>query len=284
MGSVGIGHTSTTQPDVKQRDSLQLRRAPASTLHSVVSFVAHEAQVDVHRHHCFQIAMSLHAGFSCRLGGRTYRDMRGFIINQNVPHSCSAQHTSVLIYLVDAESYLGWQLRAILGGEDVAELEPLLTADRQAHYFNPGNRLLPKERLHALAAEAFDQILSHSKAAHNAALDSRTADAIALIDARLSETLRLKDIADCMGLTPERARHLFAQDTGVPFSQFLLWKRLKRVIEYTVRDGRSLTDAAIESGFTDQSHFCRIFKRMFGISARHLLQNSRFVQFLDPLT
>lgn len=253
------------------------------TPHNVISFVAHGAQVDVHRHHCFQIAMSLHAGFDCRLGDKTYRDMKGFIINQNVPHSCVAQRTSVFIYFVDAESYFGWQLKTMLGGAAVIDLETLLTDEQRHRFFAKNNPTLPKEQLRQMAHEAFNLILSRSELAADSPVDERITNAIALIETRLADKLTLTDVADHICLTPERTRHLFAQSTGVPFSQFVLWNRIKRVIGSVVCDGSSLTDAALESGFADQSHFCRIFRRTFGIPARRLLQNSRFVQFLDPL-
>jgi len=78
-------------------------------------------------------------------------------------------------------------------------------------------------------------------------------------------------------LSPERARHLFARETGVPFSQYVLWKRVRKVIALVVRDGSTLGEAALAAGFADQAHFNRIFKRMFGISPKTHLKNSRSV-------
>lgn len=44
---------------------------------------------------------------------------------------------------------------------------------------------------------------------------------------------------------------------------------------------KSIADAAMYYGFTDQPHLSRIFKRMFGILAKLLLKNSRFIQFIS---
>jgi AraC-like DNA-binding protein len=43
-----------------------------------------------------------------------------------------------------------------------------------------------------------------------------------------------------------------------------------------------MSTASIQNGFTDQAHFTRLFRRTFGVSAKDLLKNSRYVQFLTP--
>lgn len=251
---------------------------------NVISFIAHGAQVEVHRHYCFQMIVSLRSTFDCVIGGVAYQEKTGFIINQNVPHSCVAQHASVLIYFIDAESYFGWQLKELLASQAVLDIEPFFTPDQWRAYRAEGNHWLPKERLQSLASAIFDVILPPASQPPTPFLDERIAQAIHFIEQQIQINPSLKMIADLIHLSPERTRHLFAQATGVPFSQFLLWKRLKQVILFTVRDGLSLTTAAVEAGFADQAHFCRTFKRMFGISAKGLLKNSRSVQFLHPLT
>ena len=112
--------------------------------------------------------------------------------------------------------------------------------------------------------------------------DERVTKAVNFIETNLAESLNLEDIADLMFLSTERARHLFAQKTGSPFSQYILWKRIKQVIIASLQDNLSLTEAALNSGFADQSHFTRTFKKTFGMSPKTHLKNSRFVQFLNP--
>ncbi|MFN8456151.1 MAG: AraC family transcriptional regulator [Anaerolineae bacterium] len=250
---------------------------------NIISFVVHGAQVEVHRHYCFQIVLSLKSSFDCAIGGVSYQEQTGFIINQNVPHSCAAQRASVLIYFIDAESYFGWQLKELLAGAHCIDTTAFFTPEQWALHHAAGHQFLPKEKLKRMADEIFNLILPATQPPSDF-LDERIVRAIEWIETELQANPSLEEMADLMYLSPERARHLFAQVTGVPFSQFVLWKRLKRVITLAVRDEFSLTAAAVESGFADQAHFCRTFKRMFGISAKFLLKNSRSVQFLNPLT
>lgn len=251
--------------------------------HNIISFVAHGArQVEVHRHHCFQIVASIKGTFACTIGGNSYAQKKGFVVNQSVVHSCQAQDASVIVYFIDAESYHGWQLKEMLADKPFLDIEEFFTAAQMTRFCAEGNQHLPKTKLEKIAAEIFTGILPARNQPDENQADERIVKALRFIETNLSETIRLEDLADLMFLSPERARHLFAQATGSPFSQYVLWKRIKQVIITVLRGEFSLTEAALEFGFSDQSHFCRVFKRMFGMSPKTHLKNSRFIQFLNP--
>lgn len=95
--------------------------------------------------------------------------------------------------------------------------------------------------------------------------DPRIMKLIAWLAPRLEEPVSLGDAAAFVGLSPGRARHLFVQQTGLPFRTYLLWLRLMRAIE--IYAGRaSLTEAAHGAGFADSAHLSRTFRRMFGVA------------------
>jgi len=81
--------------------------------------------------------------------------------------------------------------------------------------------------------------------------------------------ITLEAAARIAGLSPSRARHLFVEQTGLPFRTYLLWLKIIRAVGLFSR-GKSLTVAAHEAGFADSAHFSRTFKRMFGIPAAAL--------------
>ncbi|MFN0140848.1 MAG: helix-turn-helix domain-containing protein [Pyrinomonadaceae bacterium] len=250
---------------------------------NVISFAAHGAKnVEIHRHHCFQIVASIRGTFACTIGGNYYHDKKGFIVNQNVTHSCQAENASVIVYFIDADSYFGWQLKSILAGQKSLDTEGFFTDSQMQKINAEGNQNLSKDELKTLSEEIFQTILPRHIQQNENLSDERVAKAINFIETNLAESLNLEDIADLMFLSPERARHLFAEKTGSPFSQYLLWKRIKQVIITTLLDNVSLTDASLKYGFADQSHFTRTFKKTFGMSPKTHLKNSRFVQFLNP--
>lgn len=198
-------------------------------------------------------------------------------------HSCQAESASVIVYFIDAESYHGWQLKELLADKPYLDIKQFYTAAQLTRICAEGNEHLPKPELKKLADEIFNSILPAQNQPNENQSDERIVKALDFIETNLSESIRLEDLADLMFLSPERARHLFAQQTGLPFSQYILWKRIKQVIVTVLRGEFSLTEAALEFGFSDQAHFCRTFKRMFGMSPKTHLKNSRFVQFLNPL-
>jgi AraC-like DNA-binding protein len=254
-----------------------------STLHqeqNVISFVAHDAQVEVHKHHCFQILLGLSAPFSSHTGGELLVDRRALVINQNVAHACNGLGGSNLIFFIDAESRIGWQLRQMLDGQAILDLTEMWLEVRQ---HSPGMEEIlawPHEQRLALAEEALALVTADMQQASTR--DRRIEQAIEWVEQHLQEKIALPDVAMQIHLSPERTRHLFVQEAGVSFSQFLMWKRIKAAIVHAVRDGASLTEAAVNAGFADQAHFCRLFKRTFGVPAGGLLQNSRSIQFIHP--
>jgi transcriptional regulator GlxA family with amidase domain len=76
--------------------------------------------------------------------------------------------------------------------------------------------------------------------------------------------LRLADLADSVGLSPFHAARLFTRATGLPPHAWRTQIRLQRALA-PLRAGASVAEVAVEHGFTDQSHFTRHFRRMFGV-------------------
>ena len=100
-------------------------------------------------------------------------------------------------------------------------------------------------------------------------LDHRITRAIEWILPRIEEPLTLGQAADVACLSESRFSHLFAEETGLPFRTWVLWRRLMRSVELMAA-GETLTSAAHQAGFSDSAHFSRTFLRMFGVQASAL--------------
>ena len=99
--------------------------------------------------------------------------------------------------------------------------------------------------------------------------DPRIRKVIAWAAKQIDQPISLSDALAVGGLSASRLRHLFVEQTGLPFKTYLLWLRLTRAVE-VVAGGASLTQAAHEAGFSDSAHFSRTFRRMFGVPAAAL--------------
>ncbi|WP_175674719.1 AraC family transcriptional regulator [Burkholderia ambifaria] len=82
--------------------------------------------------------------------------------------------------------------------------------------------------------------------------------------ADLTCPVTLGDVAQAAGLSPFHAARLFTRTTGMPPHAWRNQLRLQRALA-PLRAGVSIAEVAAASGFVDQSHFTRHFKRMFGV-------------------
>jgi AraC-like DNA-binding protein len=80
----------------------------------------------------------------------------------------------------------------------------------------------------------------------------------------LTMPLQLAELAGSVGLSPFHAARLFTQSTGLAPHAWRNQVRLQQSLA-PLRAGVSVTEVAAASGFTDQSHFTRHFRRMFGV-------------------
>jgi AraC-like DNA-binding protein len=84
-----------------------------------------------------------------------------------------------------------------------------------------------------------------------------------------SENIGLADLAVKVKLSESRLAHLFRSEVGIPMRQYRLTLRMEEAVKEICR-GSSLTHAAHAAGFADSAHFCRICRRMFGVTPSNL--------------
>jgi AraC family transcriptional regulator len=97
---------------------------------------------------------------------------------------------------------------------------------------------------------------------------ARVDAAILLIHEHLNEKLELEDLAKSAGFSPFHFHRLFSAMVGETPQQFLNRVRLERAANMLVKySGYSITQIAMNCGFSSSSVFARSFKSHFGISA-----------------
>jgi AraC family transcriptional regulator len=87
-----------------------------------------------------------------------------------------------------------------------------------------------------------------------------------ILSANLDGRVSLKEVAKECGLSVSHFSRAFRRTTGVAPHHWLMTRRVEAAKE-KLRDGRSsLLDAALASGFSDQSHLTRVFAGIVGLS------------------
>jgi AraC family transcriptional regulator len=93
-----------------------------------------------------------------------------------------------------------------------------------------------------------------------------------LIDARLDKGVSIDELARQAGLSPSYFMRAFRRAVGRPAHQHILMLRLERARRLLEQADASLSDIALRTGFADQAHLTRLFKRQFGVTPGAILR------------
>ena len=92
-----------------------------------------------------------------------------------------------------------------------------------------------------------------------------------------SENISLEKLASLAKLSPYHFNRVFSEQMGMPPHTFQTQVRVCRA-KALLRQGRPIAQTAALTGFADQSHLNRHFRRMTGITPGQFIQNSKNVQ------
>ncbi|MFM0155403.1 MULTISPECIES: helix-turn-helix domain-containing protein [Paraburkholderia] len=92
----------------------------------------------------------------------------------------------------------------------------------------------------------------------------RLSRAIDYVDAHLSESIGLADIASSAGLTRMHFASQFRRATGMRPHEYLLRRRIEHAQHLLAQSRHNVLDVALSCGFRSQAHFTTVFKRLVG--------------------
>ncbi|SFE06757.1 helix-turn-helix domain-containing protein [Spirosoma endophyticum] len=252
------------------------------SLTETICFVDHNSVIPERILHSYKLVICFNGSYSAVVNGEALSNVTGYLLGSNVPHSADARGASVLIYFIELEGRIGQAIRSMLGESKYIDLSSLLATDPFQPLLATGFPALQAGTIADFADEVILTLFPKLRSQPTPVLDRRVNLALSYIEANLHRTIMLKEIADLINLSPERTRHLFIEQVGAPFSEYVLWKRIKSVVCAVKRDKMDFGEAALRFGFADQSHFGRIFRRLFGCNASFLLKNLPDIQLISP--
>ena len=97
---------------------------------------------------------------------------------------------------------------------------------------------------------------------------------LAFMDENFAEPLSLAQLAALSNLSLHRFAAVFRQQVGMPPHQYLCRLRVAHA-QSLLRQGTPPIAAAVETGFFDQSHLIRHFKRLCGVTPGQFLAAGR---------
>ena len=211
---------------------------------------------DSHAHHALQVVVGLGGRFRLSTDEASVENA-AVAVAADTPHRFEAEGRVALLF-AEPESRLGRAIAAGLNFEGgLATTPPELIGD-----FPHEVAAAPDPDALVAAGRALSARLAVE--ARAGLPDYRVRRVVAWAQANLEGAIDLAGAAEVAELSPSRLRHLFVDQTGLPFKTYLLWLRLNRAVTAII-GGANLTEAAHEAGFADSPHFSRTFRRMFGV-------------------
>src|SRR5262249_21305547 len=89
---------------------------------------------------------------------------------------------------------------------------------------------------------------------------------IEYVDSHLEQEITLGALAEIAGMSSHYFSELFKQSLGISPHQYVLRRRIDRGRKLLHDPSISVSEAAIRSGFSDQSHFTKLFRRIVGVT------------------
>jgi AraC-like DNA-binding protein len=85
-----------------------------------------------------------------------------------------------------------------------------------------------------------------------------------MINLDICENLSLPQLADKAGMSVSTFKREFKKTFNESVKKWLLRKRLDRAYYLLISSEKSIKEISLDCGFTDSSHFIRVFKQVYG--------------------
>lgn len=223
-----------------------------------------------HRHGAVLLALA-------RSGRLTFVDQYGerrtaaaAVVPTLVPHTMQGMRAQCLLAYLDPAGSVAAAVRELFVGRNTRSVRAWVELAAPA-VAAAGGHPQPREALTAALRALVGDHLPAGGSVEHPALRS----AIDLVLQRLDEPMRLTEVAEAVGLSPDRLGHLFADKLGLSFPVYVRWQRIRWAM-VRVQLGATLTDAAHAAGFTDSAHLTRVVHEMFGVAPSILARRLRW--------
>jgi len=233
--------------------------------------------VPPHAHHAIQIAIALEGSIAIRGEEDDWRESRGIIVQPDIVHSFNCKGAVGVMMFVDPESSEGRWLRTALA-QQITVVPEVRLASCVSELRTFTECPLESMEIGALIRHCVQALSPGAPPIRK--LDSRVTTVLNTI--RGSDDLRisLEDAAKMAFLSPSRFAHLFKNQMGLPFSRYMLWRKLTRAM-VAIGSERTIAAAAHASDFADAAHLTRTFYQMFGM-APSVLMRGKFAELPSP--
>ena len=233
--------------------------------------------VPAHAHHAIQIVIALDGCVAISGSDGEWSQARGIVVRPDAEHSFDCNGALGVMLFVDPESsegaWLSTSLRqdiTIVPDTRLDSMVPELCAFTEQPDESPDIAALIRRCIQGLRPGL----------APARRLDARVTTVIDAIRASDELRMSLEQAADKACLSSTRFAHLFKEQVGLPFSRYMLWRKLTRAM-VAIASEDTIAAAAHAADFADAAHLTRTFYQMFGM-APSVLMRGDFIEIPSP--
>jgi AraC family transcriptional regulator len=157
--------------------------------------------------------------------------------------------------------------RMDLDDPQISRLMESLRADIEAG--SPGGSLFGESvalALSAHVAQRYSTLTTKLEVYRGGLSPVRLNRVLEYINANLSDNLELSVLAEVVGVNLHHFARAFKQSTGESPHQYVLRRRIEQAKEFLRHSQLRVIEASARTGFVDQSHFSKVFRRIVGIA------------------
>ncbi len=233
--------------------------------------------VPAHAHHAIQIVVALDGTTAICGSGGQWHEARGLVVRPDAEHAFDCNGALGVMVFVDPESSEGAWLSSSLR-QDIT-----IVPDTRLESMVPELRTFaerPDESgdIGALIRRCIQGVRPGLAPARR--LDARVTRVLDAIRASDDLRMSLEHAADKACLSSTRFAHLFKEQVGLPFSRYMLWRKLTRAMVAVASEG-TIAAAAHAADFADAAHLTRTFYQMVGM-APSVLMRGDFIEIPSP--
>jgi AraC-like DNA-binding protein len=224
-----------------------------------------------HQHAAPVLLLGLSGRFGLHLPGGQLASCRSALIDASVEHLFDPCGEHVALMYLEPDSPQALSLRGHFGQLGKVVLDPVShspcrsSMDRYLHNFDLPALL----RWDMHTAGSIDARVLRSVQAMRAAS----------LGAGMQRGMQRDSVAQIAQLSSSRFNHLFRQEMGVSYRSYRVWTQVRAAM-LALSTQASLTDAALEAGFSDSSHFSNMFRTTFGMTPSSVVRPLRSVSLL----
>jgi AraC-like DNA-binding protein len=103
-------------------------------------------------------------------------------------------------------------------------------------------------------------------------------DLFNIIEQHFVDAPSLQQVSTSLYLSPSRISHMFKDLCGIGYCQYILCRRIEESEYLLSLDSPSITQIALNTGFSNPSHFCRNFKEHLGLTPSAYIKNEQGIE------